>query len=246
MWWTRKRHGRIGLGFVTGWSALVLALAGCQGAVDSPFDSPDGPRPGTGPDGTPTTPTRPVVGSCNPDADLPSAAWLRLSRAQVARTVESLVGDSVDGLDRLLSAVPIDITAYPSVASPLSPEHLQAYGNIAAAVGDLIVLEPTVRGRYVTCDLAMMDDACARDFVRTFSETAERRAISDAQVDARIAILRTEDQPEDGIRLVVRTVMQSPHFLYLVEQGDPAHDGRDHVGTHLARSSQSYRLWVSR
>ena len=207
-----------------GWSVLAWGLAGCQGTV-SPATGVggSGSGPGITPVGTPNTPTRPAI-VCDASLNPPALAWNRLSQTQVASTVRALVGDAADGLDRLLSAVPLDITDYPSVASPLSVEHLQAYGNIAAAVGDLMVLEPTVRDRYVECDFATMDDACARGFIRAFSEATERTPPSDAVVEERLALLRTEAQAEDGVRLVVRVVLQSSRFLYLVELGDPSAD----------------------
>jgi hypothetical protein len=73
---------------------------------------------------------------------------------------------------------------------------------------------------------------CARTFIRTFGKRAFRRAVSDVESAGLLAVYQAgrevgvtgdpADRFATGLSWVVRAMLQSPHFLYLTELGDPA------------------------
>jgi hypothetical protein len=75
-------------------------------------------------------------------------------------------------------------------------------------------------------------ETCARTFIRTFGKRAFRRAITDADTTGLVAVYQAGrevgtagdagDRFATGLSWVVRAMLQSPHFLYLTELGDPA------------------------
>jgi hypothetical protein len=75
-------------------------------------------------------------------------------------------------------------------------------------------------------------ETCAKTFIRSFGAKAFRRAITDADVTGLFAVYQAGrevgttgdagDRFATGLSWVVRAMVQSPHFLYLTELGDPA------------------------
>lgn len=83
---------------------------------------------------------------------------------------------------------------------------------------------------FVGCDPAATagQDACATTFIKAFGARAFRRPLDDGQVTDYQA-LYTSRKPTDGfavaIELIVRTMLQSPYFLYRLEFGLPNPNG---------------------
>jgi hypothetical protein len=72
-------------------------------------------------------------------------------------------------------------------------------------------------------------EGCAGAFIRTFGKKAFRRPITDDDTAGLLAVYRAGRELGDagdrfatGLAWVVRAMLQSPHFLYLTELGDPA------------------------
>lgn len=105
------------------------------------------------------------------------------------------------------------------------------------------------RDRILTCDPAVAGrEACGREIIAGFGRRAWRRPLTEDEIDRLLGFLELAeaegDDFETGIKLAMRAMLLSPHFLYRVElDPDPTsaepHDLTDHeLATRL-----SYFLW---
>ncbi len=98
------------------------------------------------------------------------------------------------------------------------------------------------------CDPAAMGAAtCADSFVKAFGKKAFRRPLTPEEVTRYTALFTTGSTGgtyNDGISLVIESMLQSPHFLYRVEIGQPTADANvRQLGPYEMASRLSYFLW---
>lgn len=204
-------------------SALgALALLACQSGADgdSPAGGSDAPAP----------PTDRVL--------------RRLTRFEYDSTIKDLLGfDAQQGQtlppEDVVSV--FDNNAGALRVGPLMADKLQV---AAETIADLVVKNlPPVLG----CD-PKLGRACAESFVRSFGLRALRRPLTDAEV-ARYLKLHDDSAADggfnEGIRAVIATLLQSPHFIYRTELGTPAEGGVYQLTPYEVASELSYFLWGS-
>ncbi|MCY1067433.1 DUF1592 domain-containing protein [Nannocystis sp. RBIL2] len=170
----------------------------------------------------------------------------RMNRREYDNTVRDLLG--ADG--RPAQAFPAEEEAlgFNNNADALVVTSLLAEGYLGAAealaeeaVKDLPAL---LRG----CDVKTEgEDACAEQFITEFGRSAYRRPLSGDEVSQLLAVHQTAADEFDfatGVRLTLTAMLQSPHFLYRVEFGEPV-DGSDvlKVAPYELASRLSYFLW---
>nr|WP_276604734.1 DUF1592 domain-containing protein [Nannocystis sp. RBIL2] len=169
-----------------------------------------------------------------------------MNRREYDNTVRDLLG--ADG--RPAQAFPAEEEAlgFNNNADALVVTSLLAEGYLGAAealaeeaVKDLPAL---LRG----CDVKTEgEDACAEQFITEFGRSAYRRPLSGDEVSQLLAVHQTAADEFDfatGVRLTLTAMLQSPHFLYRVEFGEPV-DGSDvlKVAPYELASRLSYFLW---
>jgi hypothetical protein len=150
------------------------------------------------------------------------APMQRLTQEQYANSVRALLG-----------------VATLSTANLPSDEKLGVFAsNVATNVTDLAVDQYTVAAENVAkaalaqakwdtlvpCDhTALGDDACAARFVSAFGTRAFRRPLTPTEVGRYAAEYKVfaVSGYDNGIRVVVETMLQSPNFLYRSEVGAP-------------------------
>jgi len=130
------------------------------------------------------------------------------------------------------------------VSALLAENYMTAAETIAAnAIPRLGTIEP--------CDTVTKgEDACSKVVVQSFGRRTFRRPLTDAEVTRYLALYakgRAGAKYEDGIAVVIQAMLQSPAFLYRVEDGVPAQPGQASV---LLTSNEmatrlSYFLWAS-
>jgi hypothetical protein len=203
-----------------GWRSLALlglvSAIGCQGSIESaaaPASSfPDGITGGDGPDGD-----RPPAEAADEAVAVPMR---RLTRAQYNQTVTDLLGIEGDhaadfGLDEPGGGFAANGTA------PVASLQVENYERVAEALADRAVQNPEQLAR---CAAAPADEgACLTEFLRDFGTRAYRRPLSAEETtryERLFAAGKSDDGTfADGLRLVLATMLQSPHFLYRVEVG---------------------------
>src|SRR5262249_20620475 len=137
------------------------------------------------------------------------------------------------------------------------------FSNAIAPITDLIVQQhQEVAGRLALaaqprmsqiapCDLAAATtDACARQFVQDFGLRAYRRPLEADEVTKYVALYtlgQMQGGAQNGFRMVIETMLQSPFFLYHVDVGDGGTPSSTPVpmGPYEIASRLSYFLWDS-
>jgi len=226
---------------------LVFAPACYSGVADADLGEGLGAGPGVGPedeDEDEIDPDDPAA-QCLEGGGVGDHPLRRLTRAQYDNVVRDLLGiegnpASVFPSDEKLGAF------YSNGVAPISDLLVEQYMNVAedlsvAAVEDLEGLLP--------CDPSSMgEDACADEFIADFGRRALRRPLEADEQQALHALYaegRDTSGYQDGIRLVVQSLLQSPYFLYHVEMGETA--GPDDLKAPLTQyevaSRLSFFLW---
>lgn len=199
---------------------FAFCLVACDGRIADPLGGAGGGPGGGAGSGTPGAPGSGAAGGaleCTEPTAGP-APLRRLTRAEQHRTLQALFGDVGDPT----ALFPPDEHAGPfesNVTSAVSEVAVELYGDAAHAVASLAADR---FDEIVGCDSAVDGEVtCAREAVRALGRRIFRRALSedevaryDALYDAQVSI----GGHIDAVRLVVETMLQSPFFLYHVEQ----------------------------
>lgn len=217
---------------------LVL-LTGCYTGLGDPIDDPLDLDP-TGQDGSEEGEEDGGAAACTePSAGPP--VLQRLTRAEYANTVEDLLGvpedvtagfvaDGVlDGFatNAVIPVTPLQVEGYLAAAEALAAEAVQS--NPA-----LLPCDPTVVGAR----------PCAQSFIDAFAPRAFRRPPAPEVREGLLAVYDHGETFDDGMRLVITAVLQSPDFLYRVERTRPEPEaGRLRLDGYSMASRLSYLLW---
>ena len=191
------------------------------------------------------------VDSC-PTGQVPRTPLRRLTRFEYANTVRDLLQVDVSGASEL----PADevTNSFDNNASVLTVSSLHAEKYVlvseklaAAAVADL----PALTG----CDPASTsEEACAREFARSFGRRAFRRPVSEGDEELLMtayAAGRTGGSHREGVEVMIRAALQSPSFLYRLETTSPEGGAAAHGGALVPLSQLeiatrlSYLIWAS-
>lgn len=205
---------------------LALALAACTGA---PTETPPGPPP-------------PPL--CDPSAAVHTGPTplRRLTRAELANTVRDLLGVEVDRA-RLPHDEKVGSFASNSV-TPLSRVDVEELIEVSESVADRADLS-----QLADCDLLVTPASeCAARFVARIAPLAYRRPVTPEERDGLLALYATIGATDHrgGLRLVLRALLQSPHFVYHVELArTPGDDVAEPVLPIELASRLSYFLWRS-
>ncbi|MEM9462427.1 MAG: DUF1592 domain-containing protein [Myxococcota bacterium] len=221
---------------------MTLLLGGCYAGVDG-FDSV-----GAGNDAGEDAGDDGQAPRCA-EVQAGPTALRRLTRSQYERTVRDLLGVQTEAAAGF--APDERVGAFKSNAvAPVGDLQVEQYMDAAEVVAteassDLTALLP--------CDPASAgEDACAEQWIRELAPRAYRRELSEADISRLVAVYataRSEGTFEDGIRVTLQGILQSPWFLYHVELGDL--DAEVVAGEpvplsgHELASRLSYFLWDS-
>src|SRR6266566_4113078 len=232
---------------------MLLVHAFCTGEIGKPVGKIDpsgsttgggGPSSTTGNTGDPQPPDSSV---CKTLGINPGRAPLRrLNRTEYRNTVRDLLGETgpiVDHFPPNEEGLGFSNNADAQFVSGLLAEnYLTAAETMAAhAIAKLDMIQP--------CDRASKgEDACARLFVQNFGRRAFRRPLSNAEVTRFVALYgvgRMGGTYEDGISVVLQSMLQSPNFLYRVEDGVAPEPGQTVVplSPYEVAARMSYFVW---
>lgn len=192
-----------------------------------------------------------------PPADPPElggvgiAGMRRLSRAEYDNTVRDLLGDTTRPANRGLPEDvidPFDNAFGDQLATRPLVESLEAVAR--EVVASLLADDARLAGVIGCTPTGPDDTGCMTSFVTDFGRLALRRPLSSDEVDDFVELgmewSTSGNDFNEGVEVILSTVLQHPHFIYRVELGrettDPgvfALDGYE-VATRL-----SYLLWGS-
>ena len=149
----------------------------------------------------------------------------RLTRLEYNNTVRDLLGVASEPADGFVDGA--------AVGELLAEQMMQAAETLATEA-DVDALLPC----------AARDAACADAFIREFGARAYRRPLDDETAALLSDVFAAGVDFDDGIRLVIETMLQSPRFLYRVEPASFG-DGIAELDDFALASRLSYFLWRS-
>ena len=195
------------------------------------------------------------------DSDSASAAALgpapgrRLTKGEYANTIADLLGVALDDDDRYLlpDEEPATGGGFRDDVAALLPSAVRsdAYEQVAARVAGRVDWAGGLAVHAACTDPTV---ACREGFIRHLGRLVYRRPLTDADVQILeplfAAAASASDGPgtfEQGARLVLQAMLQSPHFLYRLERRDAASPltGRPAPSPFELATRLSYLLWAS-
>jgi hypothetical protein len=223
---------------------LGLLLASCVGEIPLPSGpSRPGPVPGTDLD----------PGVSRPDNQPTTSDFVRLRRLtpeQYQNSVRDLLGVELDVAQ--LTAIPplhgLEAIGASSIALP--ERDIEVFGTLAESASAALFDDAERRDQLVGCDGSQLE--CARQFVTAFGRRVFRRPLAGDERERYLALLDEARAATEGdgwlaLRVVVGALLQSPHFLYRAELGepDPEDATRRKLTSHELASRLSFFLWNS-
>lgn len=160
-----------------------------------------------------------------PDRDPGPPLLRRLNRSEYTATVRDLTG------------VTIDVAAEVGM-----PE--EATGTAFDTSANALVLPPALMEKHFAAAELILDrmkplsGAAPRELVRAFARRAYRRPVQDDELDRLMKL----HEREKALRLPLKAVLVSPHFLFRVEREQPGKGAYALTGPELA-TRLSYFLW---
>jgi hypothetical protein len=225
-----------------GWAVLALAV-GCSGRVIEPTGggaaaAPD--QPGSSSQGLNCSELR----ASGQMRGISATRLERLTRAQYGYVVRDLLGvsgvsaefppdEAPGGFEAGLAPAPLLVEKYVETATAL----------VQSSLTKVIQATPCNRANEG-------DTACATRVISAFARRAYRRPLAKAEVDRLLTLYtagRNGGTYEEGVGLMVRAVLTSPHFLYRIEL-DPATASAGEVvapSDHEMATRLSFLFWQS-
>ncbi|MBX3251709.1 MAG: DUF1592 domain-containing protein [Myxococcales bacterium] len=217
-------------------AVLAVSLAACSGSIGDP-----------GPDGRDPRAPRPQ----EPLEFSPAPATLhRLTRVEYESTLRDLLPAGTPIPDDLEVDTPLHgFTTIGGSELTISPRAAEQYEAAARLVADHVFADPTRRDAFVGCAIESAGDACTRGFLERFGRLAWRRTLAPGEVDALVALTATLGarlrDPHRAASFALQAILQSPHFLFRVEIGepDPGDPTRRRYTSVEMAARLSYFLW---
>jgi len=182
-----------------------------------------------------------VFALCTDDEEKPSPRLLRLlTRRELQGTLQDLLFVEIKETD--IANLPLEprVRGYDNnaAASVVTSRHVDEYMNLAQTLADKAVREK--KGQLVTCQPSAPD--CARSFVDKFGLRAFRRPLTSEERTRYEAMFETSLSPtfDDGLKLVIASMISSPSFLYRSEAGEKQSDGSYKLTPYEVASALSY------
>jgi len=233
----------------------IATLSACGSGPDargpagsgSPTDDTETePTTDSGPDTDTPLDTAPPSDSgtapCEPSG-APDAPLRLLTTRQVDRSIEDLLGVPGTTGERL----PADPTVhgFAGQASTVAVSQLMADGWMRAAEDTTEIVDWAA---LLPCEPSSGDQACAESFIDSLGRRAFRRPLEPDERQIFVDLF-TSMEPVEGfegaVALVVQAILQSPQFLYRIEEGDPSQAQGDLVPLtpHEVATRMSLFLW---
>lgn len=220
---------------------------GTDGADDGDGDGDDDDDDDDGDDDDDDLPP----GACVEDTAI-AATVRRLTNVEYVNTVADTLG--VDIAEQAATELPEEVRSdgFSNTSSALlvTYDRVEAYRDLAkSVVSGMTDLSARIDDATSCTDFT---EACARPVVEHFGQLLWRRPLTDAEVGQMLpifdAVAEEGDTFEDAVGLLLEALLQSPQFLYRLEQewpdsGAPG-DVRALDGYELA-SRLSYLMWGS-
>jgi len=201
-------------------ASLLLAVSGSVSASCAKQE-PD-PSPATLP-----APPLPVV-----QVQPVETSMRRLLKRQYVSSIRTMFGTQVAAAASPPDDAAVDgFDAIGARQLSLSDSAVSAYEASARTVAEAAMKNPARIQDLLGCAPTSPTDAeCHRSFVARLGRIAFRRPLTEAEIQRYVVIAQTAAEELNdfnaGIQHVISAFLQSPHFIYMVEAGEPLDPGR--------------------
>ena len=224
--------------------SAVASLAGCSGGALGPMDGD--PAAGTGGktnvggdgdgtggflsgdgdgDGSGGTTTKPPPGEVPGGVHLKGApayhAVVRLTHAQWSNSITDIFGvDTTDALSSLHPDPPNGTFSNNELSLYVTGELWNDYQRVAEEIAEEVATTPMLNGRFggLTNRGAFIDNVARRAFRRSLTPT--EKSAYEGIWDEGAMLYSSGDATENGARVFLEAILQSPHFIYRLEVAD--------------------------
>jgi hypothetical protein len=215
-------------------SIPLLAVLACAllGGCDGQAELEQGGKP---PPGTESPDTIPVTPGTAPPPFQPAPVRLRILLGwQYRNAVGSLLGpEAANAVEPPPDSAINGFDAIGASQLALSTSAVEKYESSALRAARAALSNTTSRGALIGCTpKSTTDEACLRGFLSRFGRRAWRRPLTETELASWAAVGRGAATGYNdfyrGAEFAVAGLLQSPHFIYMVEVGqpDPEHPGR--------------------
>lgn len=173
----------------------------------------------------------------------------RLTRFEYNNTVRDLLGDATAPANAFPSEEIGNGFGNDADAQPVSSLLVEQYSAVGEEVAARATETPEALAKLAPC-LAEATEAtevaCVRGFIESFAPRAYRRPLAAGEADELLALyqgFRLESDLRTSVAAVLEALLQSPDFLYRVEQGTTDAQGRRRPTGHEMATRLSYFLW---
>jgi hypothetical protein len=218
--------------------ALSIGLAACGAPVDSELG----------------TDSEAVVPRGEAPAVEPGAPTLRrLTQLQYRNTVRDLLGPDVVLPANLEPDLAVErLVGMGAAVTGLSARGVEQYESAAYDLAHQALTRESARARVLACTpSAVVDAVCAESALSSFGRRAWRRPLTAAELQSVVAIAGDAAAAlgsfDAGLEFGIAALLQSPHFVYRVEHGEPdasVPGGLRYTDWEMA-SRLAYFLWNS-
>jgi len=198
------------------WAFPLIFAAGCSSGEGAPTPGgAAGGGPGGGGQGAGPGPVE--VATC-PAQPVPRTPLRRLTRFEYQNAVRDLLNVDASPAQELPADEITNSFDNNAAVLTVSALHAEKYVLVSEALAKLAVQKlPELVG----CDVAAQGEAtCARAFAKKLGRRAFRRATSEADEQSLMTAFEaghTGGTFAEGVEVMVRAALQSPHFLYRLE-----------------------------
>lgn len=225
-------------------ACIAVALLGCTGKIqDTPLQQGNAADAATAADGAAPAPT----------IDIPATTrFPRLTHGQWESTVRDLLKlDAAPGTSSMFSPDATSGTfANNGTTLRVGQQLWSDYQSAAETLASRIARDNAALTRLLPANPPADPRMRARAFIEHFGQRAYRRPLSPAEIDQHLttlydrgAMILGGDAFVSGIELVLRVMLQSPHFLYRVERSSAVREGRIPLDDFEIATRLSYALW---
>jgi Protein of unknown function (DUF1592)/Protein of unknown function (DUF1587)/Protein of unknown function (DUF1595) len=167
----------------------------------------------------------------------PTAVLRRLTHSQYNNTVHDLLHEASSPVSQFPPEDFVNGFKNQYEALSVSPIQSEAYALAAERLAANAFRRGDSRG-LLPCQPALADSACRAKFIETFGRRAFRRPLTRNEIARYDALLGTQDNTLAGARVVIEAMLQSPNFLFWLDE-TPDSDWK----AYATASRLSYFLW---
>jgi hypothetical protein len=173
----------------------------------------------------------------------------RLTQAQYRNTLVDVFGPALPVVPLPSDTNPYLFYSIGAASTALSELGAQQYADAADALSQWLTAEPVRSEAVLGCAPASVDDPCVAQIVTSVGLRLYRRPLTTDEVARWTAVVAdtARGDARRGLRLALFGMLQSPHFLYRSELGEPDPEApqRNRYTSYEMAGRLSFLLWDS-